>query len=156
MGMDERPAACPERGNPFGGAKTLMMDVTAAILVAEGKVLIARRRPDASQPGLWEFPGGKLEAGESPEECLRRELREELAVEIGVDGPFAESIHPQGGRTIRLLAYRVRLLGGTPRPLEHAEIAWVAPGELERYDFLPADRPLARRLARSAAGAAKP
>lgn len=125
------------------------MEVTAAILMEAGKVLIARRRPDASQPGLWEFPGGKIEAGETPEECLRRELREELAVEIGVEGPFAESIHAQAGRTIRLRAYRVRLLGGVPRPLEHADLAWAAPEELERYDFLPADRPLARRLART-------
>lgn len=132
------------------------LEVAAAILVAAGKVLIARRRPDAAQPGLWEFPGGKLEAGESPQECLRRELREELAIEIGVEELLADGIHRRPGGAIRLRAYRARLLAGLPRPLEHAEIAWVAPAELARYEFLPADRPIARRLARTLPGEEAP
>jgi 8-oxo-dGTP diphosphatase len=123
-----------------------VIDVTAAIWIEAGRVLIARRRPGVSQAGLWEFPGGKVRPGETPEACLAREIEEELGVRVAVEGFFAESVHAYAEQTIRLLAYRVRATGGTPTLNDHAELRWVSPRELGRYLFCPADLPFVRRL----------
>jgi 8-oxo-dGTP diphosphatase len=123
-----------------------MIDVTAAIWIENGRVLIARRRRGASQAGLWEFPGGKLRPGETPEQCLAREIEEELGVRVEVEGFFGESVHAYAHDTIRLLAYRVRATGGTPVANDHAELQWANPRDLERFPFCPADLPFVRRL----------
>jgi 8-oxo-dGTP diphosphatase len=123
-----------------------MIDVTAAIWVEHGKVLIARRRAGVSQAGLWEFPGGKVRPGETPEQCLEREIREELGVEIAVGKFFGESIHAYEDKTIRLLAYRVSANNGEVTLNDHAELAWVAVADLGRYRFCPADIPLVNKL----------
>lgn len=123
-----------------------MIDVTAAIWVENGKVLIARRRSGVSQAGLWEFPGGKIRPGETPEQCLQREIREELGVEVAVGEFFGESIHAYDAKTIRLLAYRVSATSGEISLNDHAELAWVAMADLGGYRFCPADVPLAQRL----------
>ena len=122
-----------------------VIDVTAAIWVRDGRVLIARRRPGVSQAGLWEFPGGKIRPSETPEACLVREIEEELGVRVTIEGFFAESVHAYAERTIRLLAYRVGG-AGTPAPHDHAELRWVTPDELDRFDFCPADLPFVRQL----------
>jgi mutator protein MutT len=131
---------------PAEAKEAQMLDVTAAILVAERKVLIARRSPRGHEAGLWEFPGGKVKPGETPEQGLRREIREELGVDIRVGKFFAESVYADGRRTIRLLAYHAQLEAGTPVPFEHDQIAWVTAGELADYVFSPADRPLVAQL----------
>jgi 8-oxo-dGTP diphosphatase len=123
-----------------------MIDVTAAILIENGRVLIARRRPDASQAGLWEFPGGKVRPEETPEQCLKREIQEELNVRVAVGDFFGESVYAYEDKIIRLLAYRVRAEGGTMAANDHAELAWVALEDLGRYRFSPADRPFAEKL----------
>lgn len=123
-----------------------MIDVTAAILIENGRVLIARRRPGAAQAGLWEFPGGKVRPGESPEHCLERELQEELGIRIAVEGFFGESVHAYEDRTIRLLGYRVRKEGGEMALNDHAALAWVALADLGRYRFCPADLPFVEQL----------
>jgi mutator protein MutT len=123
-----------------------MIDVTAAVLIENGRVLIARRRPGASQAGLWEFPGGKVRPGESAAQCLKREIREELGVEIAVGEFFGESVYAYEDKTIRLLAYRVRLVSGELSVNDHAELAWVAPADLGRYRFCPADVPFTEKL----------
>jgi 8-oxo-dGTP diphosphatase len=123
-----------------------MIDVTAAILMEGGKVLIACRRPGTSQAGLWEFPGGKVQPGESPEQCLSREIQEELGIQVAVDNFFGESIYSYEDKTIRLLAYRVRSEGGEISANDHAELAWVATEDLSQYRFCPADVPLAEKL----------
>jgi 8-oxo-dGTP diphosphatase len=123
-----------------------MIDVTAAILIENGKVLIARRRPGASQAGLWEFPGGKVRPGESPAQCLKREIREELGIEIAVGEFFGESVHAYEDKTIRLLAYRVRAESGEMSRNDHAELAWVAVADLGRHRFCPADVPFTEKL----------
>jgi 8-oxo-dGTP diphosphatase len=123
-----------------------MIDVTAAILIENGRVLIARRRPGASQAGMWEFPGGKVRPEESPTQCLEREIREELGIRVAVGEFFAESVHAYEEKTIRLLAYRVRAEGGEMSPNDHAELAWVAIADLGRYRFCPADVPFAEKL----------
>ncbi|MGE5257379.1 MAG: 8-oxo-dGTP diphosphatase MutT [Hyphomicrobiales bacterium] len=123
-----------------------MIDVTAAIWVENGKVLIARRRPGVSQAGLWEFPGGKVRPGETPEQCLRREIQEELGLEIAVGKFFGESIHAYEDKTIRLLAYRVSAKNGEVSLNDHAEMAWVTVADLGGYRFCPADIPLVDKL----------
>ncbi|HSV91777.1 MAG TPA: (deoxy)nucleoside triphosphate pyrophosphohydrolase [Desulfobacterales bacterium] len=123
-----------------------VIDVTAAIWMEAGKVLIARRPPGVSQAGLWEFPGGKVQPGETPEACLVREIEEELGVRVEVEEFFAESVHAYADKLIRLLAYRVRAAGGTLSANDHDELRWVEPRELENYAFCPADLPLVRRL----------
>ncbi len=123
-----------------------MIDVTAAILIENGRVLIARRRPGASQAGMWEFPGGKVRPGESPAQCLKREIQEELGIEIAVDEFFGESVYAYEDKTIRLLAYRVRAEGGEMSRNDHAELAWVAIADLGRYRFCPADVPFTEKL----------
>jgi mutator protein MutT len=120
--------------------------VTAAVVRRDGQVLIARRLPSGPRGGLWEFPGGKVEPGESPEEALRRELREELGVAVEV-GPLLMRVdHDYPDRAIRLVAYDCTLAAGDPEPLECAEVSWVAPAELVTYPLAPADEPIRERL----------
>jgi 8-oxo-dGTP diphosphatase len=115
-------------------------------LIENGRVLIARRRPGASQAGLWEFPGGKVRPGESPEQCLEREIREELGIRIAVEEFFGESVCAYEDRTIRLLGYRVRKESGEMALNDHAALAWVALADLGRYRFCPADLPFVEKL----------
>lgn len=126
---------------------SLVTPVTAAILEQDGKVLIARRSPGQKQAGLWEFPGGKLEAGETPEQCLERELTEELGLKIEVGPFFAENLYAYKSGTIRLMAYRARVWGGQLSLAVHSEIRWVSPAELLQYELSPADVKIAKLLA---------
>ena len=123
-----------------------MIDVTAAIWLENGRVLIARRRPGVSHAGLWEFPGGKVRPGETPEQCLQREIQEELGVEIAVGKFFGESIYADEAKTIRLLAYRVSGISAEISLNDHAELAWVAMADLGGYRFCPADVSLVSKL----------
>jgi 8-oxo-dGTP diphosphatase len=119
--------------------------VAAAVLTrADGAVLIARRRPGGPHGGLWEFPGGKVEPGETPEQCLARELREELGVEAAV-GPFLAA---GSDGVIELLGYRARILAGEPALSDHDALAWVAPADLARFPMPPADGPIAEAVRR--------
>jgi 8-oxo-dGTP diphosphatase len=123
-----------------------MIDVTAAILTQAGRVLIARRKPGASQAGMWEFPGGKVRQGETPAECLKREIREELGLDIAVGTFMGESIHAYADQSIRLLAYCARIEAGAPVLNDHAEVEWVRFDELGRFTFCAADMPFVRML----------
>lgn len=123
-----------------------MKTVTAAILVKDGKILIARRKADDRQAGKWEFPGGKLEAGETPQACLQREMREEFGIRVAVGQFFGESIHDYEHGTIRLLAYQASWESGRMGLNAHADLRWVLPGQLAEYDFAPADRPFVKKL----------
>jgi 8-oxo-dGTP diphosphatase len=123
--------------------------VVAALIGEAGRVLVTRRRADQPLPLQWELPGGKLEPGEAPDEALRRELREELAVELEV-GPIWEVLfHRYPDYDVLMLVYACRLVPGqVPRCLEVDALAWALPAELDGYDVLPADRPLCARLQR--------
>ncbi len=124
-----------------------VVTVTAAVIEREGRYLIAQRRPDdGSLGGLWEFPGGTVEAGETPEECLRRELAEELAIEVQVGELINRNTHAYPHVTIELLAFRVTWLEGKIELREHTASRWVLPDELDRFPMPPADGPLVRIL----------
>jgi len=124
-----------------------MQRVTAALLVREGKVLIALRKAGKHMGRKWEFPGGKIHPGESPQECLRRELAEELDIEtrIGVLVGTARYSNPDVGIELEILLYRAEYLSGAFTLHDHESLAWVAPGELESYDLADSDRELARQ-----------
>lgn len=128
-----------------------MVRVTAAVIERDGRVLIARRPAGERRGGLWEFPGGTVEPGEDPRECLRRELREELGIEAEIGELLVRHVQVYEDVTIELSSYRGRLVGGTPRAREHEALAWVLPEELAGYEFPAADGPtveLVRRAGR--------
>lgn len=121
--------------------------VTAAIVWRGDRVLLTRRGPGDRHAGKWEFPGGKVEPGESPGQCLARELREELGVGATVGGLVASSLFTYAHGAIELLAFEVELAAGDFVLTVHDRAEWVPVAELTRYDLLPADIPIARRLA---------
>ncbi len=121
--------------------------VVAAIVRSGRTVLLAQRPPEDPLGPLWEFPGGKVEPGESPEASLQRELFEELGIRVEVGPLFATSIHDFGRGAIRLLAYEVLHVDGEPTPTVHQALAWSKPEDLTSFDLLPADVPIAQALA---------
>ncbi|MFF2019411.1 MULTISPECIES: 8-oxo-dGTP diphosphatase MutT [Paenibacillus] len=127
-----------------------MIEVAAAIIYDEtGKILIARRREGKSQGGLWEFPGGKLEAGESVQDCLIRELQEEMGIEIRPYAAFGVNEHSYGSVHLTLIAWKAKYVNGTITLTDHDEYRWVQPGELGVYTFAAADIPFVERLMRN-------
>lgn len=124
----------------------MMKEVTAAIILKENKILIAQRAPGENLAGKWEFPGGKIESGESPQECLKREIREEFDVDIEVLDYFGESIYDYSSGTIKLIAFWCQWKAGDFILKVHSQIAWCNPKELDQYDFAPADIPLVVKL----------
>jgi 8-oxo-dGTP diphosphatase len=126
-----------------------MQIVSCAVIEKHGKILIARRKSGDQMAGKWEFPGGKIEPGETPEQCLKRELLEELGVEIAVDEFICSSTWKYDHATIKLLAFKATLISGELILHDHAEISWVTPQELADYDFPEADVPIIRHITSS-------
>lgn len=126
----------------------MALKVTAAILIKDNMIFIAKRGPEGRFAHLWEFPGGKIEPGEKPEECLTREMREEFAIDVSVDAFFTESVHTFPGGKIIVFAYFCSWTGGELSPMEHEEYRWVTADELGGFDFAPADAPIAAKLMR--------
>jgi 8-oxo-dGTP diphosphatase len=120
--------------------------VVAGLIVRDGVVLITQRRADQALPLQWEFPGGKVEPGEAPVAALARELQEEIGVTVEVGRVWDVLFHAYQTFDLVMLVYACRLIEGEPRAVEVADVAWVAPPELPRWDILPADRPLVDRL----------
>jgi 8-oxo-dGTP diphosphatase len=125
----------------------LVIEVAASLIRDQaGRYLITQRRKGSHLAGLWEFPGGKLEEGESPEAALRRELTEELGATFAV-GKLVETVRWEyPDRTMVLHFYDCRMESGVIEPREGQAMAWVEPADLARYDFPPADRELIARL----------
>ena len=119
--------------------------VVAAVVEEQDAFLVSRRQPGVHLAGLWEFPGGKIDPGETHEHALRREMREELDTDVDVGELVFEIEHAYPERTVALFFYRCRLRG-TPRPLLGQQVRWVARGELATLGFPPADEELIRRL----------
>jgi 8-oxo-dGTP diphosphatase len=124
--------------------------VAAALIAADGRLLVQRRPPGKSLAGLWEFPGGKPEIGESPEQALVRELNEELGIAVETRDLTASAFASEalGHRHLILLLYICRIWEGAPRALHASELRWVDFAELNRLDMPPADRPLIAALAK--------
>ncbi|HEV7555467.1 MAG TPA: (deoxy)nucleoside triphosphate pyrophosphohydrolase [Kofleriaceae bacterium] len=120
--------------------------VAALIRDGDGRVLITQRRADQSLPLQWEFPGGKVEPGEAPAAALARELREELGIGAAVGRIWEVLFHAYPTFDLVMLVYECTIVDGNPRPVEVADVMWVTPTELPRWDILPADRPLVVRL----------
>ena len=127
----------------------LMVEVSAGLIRDDaGRYLITRRRRGSHLAGLWEFPGGKLEAGETPAAGLRRELQEELSATFAV-GDLVETVRWEyPDRVVTLHFFDCRLESGEIAPCEEQAMEWVEPARLGSYDFPPADRELIKRLAR--------
>jgi len=123
-----------------------VVEVSAALVFQDGKILITRRHPGAHLGGLWEFPGGKREPGETFAQCLVRELREELGVQVNVGALFKEITHAYADKTIHLKFFLCELPAGKPRPLGCAAVKWVGKPELADYDFPAADVRLLDKL----------
>ena len=122
-----------------------MLIVVAGVALREGRVMVCRRRPEVSNGGKWEFPGGKIEPGESPEAALARELKEELDIGVRV-GRIADAVFCRyPGRDVLVLFYMCQITSGEPRTVDCDAIAWAAPEELGQYDFTGADREFVSR-----------
>jgi len=122
--------------------------VVAALIEQEGRVLVAQRRADQVRPLAWEFPGGKVEPGESPSQALVREIEEELACSIEVGPVFDVVFFAYDDFDLIMPVYQATIRAGIPTARQVAAVAWVARNELASLAFAPADVPLARRLAR--------
>ncbi|AEF94685.1 NUDIX hydrolase [Desulfotomaculum nigrificans CO-1-SRB] len=120
--------------------------VTAAIIHREDKILIAQRKRDADHGLKWEFPGGKLKFGEDPRDGLRREIKEEMDMEVEVGEIFEVVSHIYGERHILLLCYTCRYLGQRPTTRDCQDFRWVTPQEMDDYDFTAADLPVVKKL----------
>ena len=117
-----------------------MINVVAAIIKnGEGKILITQRNLKKSQGGLWEFPGGKIEKGETREEAIIREIKEELTIEINVESYLGEKVFEYPEKSINLIALNCRVKSGNIYLTEHEEARWVEKEELNSFEFAPAD-----------------
>ena len=122
-----------------------IIDVSAGIL-RRGEHLLIARRSEAKYENMWEFPGGKIEADESAEQCLVRELKEELDLDCTIGDLFYESYWEGKSKTIYLQTFEVSSFEGTEKSLCHAELRWVTVMELRDYSFLPADIPVVEHI----------
>ena len=134
----------PSASGPMLAAPLLLPVVAAALVDLEGRVLLQQRPEGKSLAGLWEFPGGKVEPGETPEAALIRELEEELAIVVphACLAPATFASTPLGDRHLLLLLYITRKWTGVPRALEATALRWVKPNEMHALPMPPADRPL--------------
>lgn len=124
-----------------------MIAVVAGIAARNGKIMLCQRKPTGHDPLKWEFPGGKVEPGESPEQALERELNEELAIQTRTGRIYDVRHRRDGERELLLLFYRTELTGGEPVPVDCNAIEWIAPERLTAYDLAPSDALVAARLA---------
>ena len=128
----------------------MTVDVVAAIIRDNQKILITQRFDNVHLPGLWEFPGGKVEPDESLTAALEREIREELGVTILVGDEFFSVVHDYTPKSVRLHFFNCSIIDGEPHPLEVADMRWVRPEELGQFEFPPADADLIAILCRGA------
>ena len=130
-----------------------MKIATAAIISQDGRYLIAKRKAGGVVGGKWEFPGGKVEGGETPAAGLARELNEELDIIANIGEIFDEHVHRYSTGAIKCLAYRIDCFTGKFDLREHDELRWVLPQELDKIDFVGNDKPIIKKLVSWAKGA---
>jgi len=127
-----------------------MIEVVAAVVVRGGKYMIARRAAGKHLAGYWEFPGGKIEEGETPEESLQREMREEFDVHAEIGEYLGDNIHDYGSKVVRLMAYKASVDEVIHQSTDHDLIDWVEFSQMGEYQLAPADVPLLGYIDRDA------
>ncbi len=137
--LDKIREFCYNRYRKNAGEMYPMTEVVAALIWRDGKFMICQRPAHKARGLLWEFVGGKVEVGESKEQALIRECREELDVLISVGEIFMEVTHKYPDLTVHLTLFHATVAQGEPKKLEHNDIKWIAPSEIPNYDFCPAD-----------------
>ena len=125
-----------------------LIEVAAGLIRQDGRYLIARRKAGVHLGGLWEFPGGKREWGESLTECLQRELFEELRIRVGIPVPYRTIRHDYEDKIVELHFFQCEIQEGQAMPIDCDEIRWVRPDELAQFEFPPADAVIIRALER--------
>ena len=123
-----------------------MIFVVAALIWDNDKFMICQRPENKARPLLWEFAGGKVDLGETKEEALKRELREELDIEVEVLDVFMSVVHEYDDITIELTVFNAKITKGIPEKLEHNDIRWVSKDEIKDYNFCPADEDILNKL----------
>ncbi|MED3575472.1 (deoxy)nucleoside triphosphate pyrophosphohydrolase [Cytobacillus praedii] len=123
--------------------------VVGAIIIDNNKILCAQRGPDKSLPLKWEFPGGKIEAGESAQEALKREISEEMNCQIEIGEQVDHTVYEYDFGIVHLTTFSCKLIEGKPELTEHVAIKWLPPSELASLDWAPADIPAVEKLSRA-------
>lgn len=126
--------------------KSKVTEVVAALIWQNGKFLICQRPAHKARGLLWEFAGGKVEPGETKQQALARECREELAVELAVGEVFMEVVHTYPDLTIRLTLFHAAIARGVPQKIEHHDLRWITPAQVHDFDFCPADVEILERI----------
>ena len=129
------------------------INVVGAVIIRDGLVLCAQRSLSSSLPGLWEFPGGKIEAGETPRQALEREIREELLAEVKTREQIVTTVHEYAFGEVTLTTFYCDLLSGDVTLTEHAAVKWLPPTELATLTWAPADLPAVRAIAKQLSAA---
>jgi mutator protein MutT len=146
MTMEKQPGNLRELNCQPAISNRPCVEVSAALIFRDGKLLITQRHADTHLGGLWEFPGGKREANETFEECLVREIREELGVEISVGELFEEIFHDYSEKSVRLKFFLCQWISREPQLLDCADFRWISQSELTVYQFPAADAQLLEKL----------
>ncbi|MBL4720541.1 MAG: (deoxy)nucleoside triphosphate pyrophosphohydrolase [Alphaproteobacteria bacterium] len=146
--MSAPVTGCWDESERAPGDKPIIFVVAVALIDVDGRILLAQRPPGKKMAGLWEFPGGKVDAGETPEAALVRELREELDIDTRRSclAPLTFASHAYEDFHLMMPLYLCRIWKGTPRPVEGQVLKWVRPYDMGKFDMPPADLPLVAML----------
>ena len=134
----------PEENKQIGG--WIMTEVVASLIWDKDKFMICQRPTHKARGLLWEFVGGKVEPGETKEQALIRECREELAVTLSIGDVFVDVVHEYPDLTVHLTLFNAAILEGIPKKLEHNDIKWITPSEISNYEFCPADVEILKKI----------
>lgn len=126
--------------------RTIMVEVVAGLIWKDGKFMICQRPKNKARALLWEFVGGKVEKGESREDALVRECKEELDVTVKPLDVFCTVDHVYPDITIRLVLFNAEILSGEPKLLEHADLKWISADDIDNYEFCPADKEILEKI----------